>query len=97
MHLENGQSITFTAQNVAQLAANQPNITLTVIFFNYVQKISWLRRGCIQKFSSTTCGKHQKKKQYYQRKQDAEVPGTTTRKSDALDRDTHVHSIPFQR
>lgn len=35
--------------------------------------------------------KASKKKQYYQRKQDAEVPGTTTRKSDALD--LHMYTV----
>ncbi|XP_046660821.1 uncharacterized protein LOC124354421 [Homalodisca vitripennis] len=89
VHLENGQRITFTPQNAAQLAADPPHTTLTAFFKLCTEDpfAKTLLYPEVPQYYTWNISK----KQFYQRKQGVKVPGTTIRRSDALGRVYTVH------
>lgn len=89
VHLENGQRVTFTAQNAAELAANPPNTTLTA-FFKLCTEDPFARTLLYPEVPQYYTW-NSSRKQFSQRKQGAVVHGTTARRSDALGRVYTVH------
>lgn len=57
VHLENGQRVYFTTENVAERAAQPPATTLTA-FFRCAKPMTLLKLYCIRKFHATTPGMH---------------------------------------
>ena len=62
VHLENGQRVYFTTENVLERAATPPPTTLTVFFsFHYAELIHLPKHCYIQTYQHISLGMHQKK------------------------------------